>query len=176
MGDHRQRYPGGFAEIAPDGRVIRTSSAADPAAHSFIRAYSLAIIPRLDRVVTTTSDMHSKGVAETVQLWRLSDLKLLNTIPLHRDRAARSNRIPAEPRVLADGRTVIVNTFNCGLYRMVGLDSDHPSAEFIYDFGTGQCALPVGIRQVRVQTDTGLPELVSVDMSNPSRPRVRRPA
>ena len=172
MGDHHNDTPGGLAEIAPDGRVICTSSAADPAAHSFIRAYSLAIIPRLDRVVTTTSDMHSKGVAETVQLWRLSDLKLLNTIPLPPGPRGKEQQDSAEPRVLADGRTVIVNTFNCGLYRMVGLDSDHPSAEFIYDFGTGQCALPVVSGKFWVQTDTGLPGLVSVDMSNPSRPRV----
>ncbi|MCY7280698.1 MAG: selenium-binding family protein [Sphingomonas bacterium] len=172
MGDHRNDSPGGLAEIAPDGRILRTSSAADPAAKTFIRAYSLAVVPKLDRVVTTTSDMHSKGVAETIQIWRLSDLKLLLTLPLPPGPRGKEQQDSAEPRLLPDGRTVMVNTFNCGLYRLTGLETVSPRAQFVHDFGTGECALPVLSGRYWVQTDTGLPGLVSLDLSDPSSPRV----
>jgi hypothetical protein len=172
MGDHQNETPGGLAEITPDGRTVRTSSAADPTNKTFVRAYSLAVVPKLNRVVTTTADMHSKGVAETVQIWRLSDLKLLRTLPLPSGPRGKEHQDSAEPRLLPDGRTVLVNTFNCGLYRLIGLDTEAPRAEFIHDFGTGECALPVIAGRYWVQTDTGLPGLVSLDVSDPSRPRI----
>jgi hypothetical protein len=171
-GDHANTTPGGLAEISPDGKVLRTSSAVDPSNSSFLRPYSLAILPKLDRVVTTTADMDSKGVSETVQLWRMSDLKLLRTIPLPPGPRGKENLDSAEPRLLADGRTVLVNSFNCGLYRLTGLDSDAPQAVFVHDFGTGECALPVVSGHYWVQTDTALPGLVSLDISNPAKPRV----
>jgi hypothetical protein len=171
-GDHANSVPGGIAEIGQDGRIIRTASAVDPANATFVRPYSLAIVPKLDRVVTTTADMDSKGVSETVQVWRLSDLKLLHTVPLPPGPRGREHQDSAEPRLLGDGETVLVNTFNCGLYRMIDLGSDHPSAELVHDFGTGECALPVVAGHYWVQTDTGLPGLVSLDVSNPAKPRV----
>src|SRR5207342_2894660 len=51
-GDHANRTPGGIAEFASDGRLLRWSSAADPRSHEFVRPYSLAIVPKLDRIVT----------------------------------------------------------------------------------------------------------------------------
>jgi hypothetical protein len=171
-GDHHNTTPGGLAEIARDGRIIRTSSAVEPTNKTFIRTYSLAIVPKLDRIVTTTADMDSAGVAETVQVWRLSDLKLLHTVPLPPGPRGKEHQDSAEPRLLPDGRTVLVNTFNCGLYRMVGLETETPSAELVHDFGTGECALPVISGHFWVQTDTGLPGLVSLDISTPAKPRI----
>jgi hypothetical protein len=171
-GDHHNTTPGGIAEIGKDGRILRTSSAVDAANKNFVRPYSLAIVPRLDRVVTTTADMDSKGVSETVQVWRLSDLKLLHTVPLPAGPRGKEQLDSAEPRLLADGKSVLVNTFNCGLFRIVGLATDAPSAEFIHDFGTGECALPVISGHYWVQTDTRLPGLISLDIANPARPRV----
>ena len=171
-GDHANTTPGGLAEVGKDGRIIRTSSAVDPTNSTFIRTYSLAIVPKLDRVVTTTADMDSKGVSETVQVWRLSDLKLLHTVPLPAGPRGKENHDSAEPRLLPDGRTVLVDTFNCGLFRMIGLETDSPSAELVHDFGTGECALPVVSGHFWVQTDTGIPGLVSLDISDPRKPRV----
>lgn len=49
---------------------------------------------------------------------------------------------PMEARVLGDGTTVLITTYNCGLYRVDGLQDDKPQAHFIHDFeGTG-CAIP----------------------------------
>ena len=61
--------------------------------------------------------------SHVVQVWRLSDLKLLQTIKLptspqwYYDDAADSS----EPRLLSDGETVVVPTFGCGLFLMHNL-------------------------------------------------------
>jgi hypothetical protein len=172
---HGNREPGGLAELTPDGRVVRTASAADPSSEDFIRPYSLLLLPDLDRVVTTNSDMHGAQVSRGVQLWRLSDLKLLKTFLLPGATDAKENEDPAEPRRLPDG-TVLVNTFSCGLYRLTGLSGDDPKAEWIHTFpGAGRkgvsCALPVVAGRFWIQTDPGLPGLVALDMSDPARPR-----
>lgn len=74
------KAPGGLVEFDTDGRIVRSSSAADPQVDPNIRPYSLAVIPKLDRVVTGSADMMGAQVSHAVQIWRLSDLKLLNTI------------------------------------------------------------------------------------------------
>ncbi|MCI0581448.1 MAG: selenium-binding family protein, partial [Chloroflexi bacterium] len=50
--------PGGLVELTDAGEVVRSGSAADPAAPgALLRPYSLAIVPDLDRVVVTSYDM-----------------------------------------------------------------------------------------------------------------------
>ena len=46
----------------------------------------------------------------------------------------------------ADGKTVLVSTFSCGLYLMEGLDSDAPSGRLVASFPRKPdtyCAIPV---------------------------------
>jgi hypothetical protein len=169
---------GGLVELDPEGRVVRSASAAAPDVDPNIRPYSLAIVPKLDRVVTSSSDMHGAVVSHSVQVWRLSDFKLLKTIPLPPG-PDREEANTAEPRVLADGRTVLVNTFSCGLYCINGLESTNPSARLIYRFPQfvykgkkmdSSCALPVIAGHYLVQTVYGLYGLVSLDISNPDKP------
>jgi hypothetical protein len=126
MRGHDNAQPGALAEISSDGRVLRTTDAADPSAEPFIRPYSLVVVPELDRVVTTSSDMHAKEVSRAVQVWRLSDLKLIKTVRLPAGPAGRENEDPAEPRLLADGRTVMISTFTCGLFVLRGLEGGAP--------------------------------------------------
>jgi len=171
MADHANELPGGVAEIDDAGRVVRQSEPA-AVAGQFVRPYSLAVVPALDRVVTTSADMHSKGVARTVQIWRLSDLKLLHSVVLPEGPRGKEGDDPAEARLLKDGRTVMVDTFNCGLYRLSAIEGDSPSARLVHDFGTGECALPVISGNYWVMTDTGLPGLVSLDISDPDHPTV----
>jgi hypothetical protein len=173
MRGHGNARPGGLAEIAPDGRIVRTSDAADPAtAEPFIRPYSLTIVPTLDRVVTTSTDMHAAAISRAVQVWRLSDLSLIRTIVLPRGPRGTENEDPAEPRLLADGRTVMVSTFNCGLYLLRGLEGRDPSAQLVHSFSASdKCALPVVAGRYWVQTDAGVPALISLDISDPARPR-----
>jgi hypothetical protein len=165
---------GGLVEFDPGGRVVRYANAAVPAIDSGVRPYSLAVVPALDRVVTTATDMHLQTSSRAVQVWRLSDLRLLQTILLPPGPRGDENSMTAEPRVLADGRTVLVNTFTCGLYRLRGLAGDTPSAEWVYSTPWTEppyCAVPVVAGHFWLQTSGPEHSVLSLDVSDPSRPR-----
>lgn len=166
---------GGLVELDSTGRSVRHSPAFVPQIDSTIRPYSIAVIPALDRVVTTATDMHLKVRSRAVQVWRLSDLVLLHTLLLPPGPRGNENWMTAEPRVLADGRTVLVNTFTCGLYRLNGLEGEAPSAEWVHSSswaeGKGYCAVPAVAGNFWVQTSGPEQAVVSLDVSNPSRPR-----
>ena len=115
---------------------------------------------RYGRVITTLPISH------VVQVWRLTDLKLLKSIYL----PGAEGVDPAEPRLLSDGRTVLVSTFTCGLYRITNLESENPGAEFIHSFGGKNCALPVVAGKFWIQTVPASRALISLDISNPSKP------
>lgn len=171
MRGHENAEPGALVELSPEGKVLRVSAAADPKGESFIRPYSLAIVPKLDRVVTTSADMHAKEVSHSVQVWRLSDLTLLKTVRLPTGPRGTEGDDPAEPRVLEDGRTVVVSTFNCGMFVLDDLAGNEPVAKLVHALPMGECALPVVAGRYWVATDTSIPGLVSLDMSNPREPR-----
>ena len=107
---------GGLVEMTPAGGVVRVSSALAPGVDRRVRPYSAAILPDIDRVVVTTSDMDNADTTRALQLWRLSDLQLLHTIDLPGGARGDEGYRSAEPRVLRDGRSVLVSTINCGLY------------------------------------------------------------
>jgi hypothetical protein len=166
------RAPGGLVEIDPDGRVVKTSSAADPQIDRNIRPYSLTVVEKLNRVVTGSADMMGAQKSRVVQVWRLSDLKLLKTIVLPQapDWFADDAADASEPRVLADGETVAVPTFNCGLYLLRDLAGD-PTLEHVYDFGYRVCEVPVVVGNYLVETMQSGHAIVSLDMHDPSHPR-----
>jgi hypothetical protein len=166
---------GGLVELTAAGKVVRSSAADYPGADPGLRVYSGAIVPALDRIVTTTTDMDEEFEASrNLQIWRLSDLALLRTFPLRDGDAGSEGLLTAEPRLLADGRTVLVSTFNCGLYLMERLDSDAPSARLVASFprkeGTN-CAIPVIAGSYYLVTVPAWSAVVSLDISNPAAPR-----
>jgi len=164
---------GGLVEFDTAGRVIRSASAAAPV-DSGIRPYSLAILPGIDRVVTTATDMHLQARSRAVQIWRLSDFALLQTIMLPPGPSGDASRMTAEPRVMPDGRTVLVNTFTCGLYLLRGLEGGTATAEWIYSVpwqAPPFCALPVTFGRYWLQTNAPDHAVVSLDVSDPARPR-----
>ncbi|MCU1311271.1 MAG: hypothetical protein JWO20_2396 [Candidatus Angelobacter sp.] len=164
------RAPGALVELDAEGKLIRYSDAADPAVEEFIRPYSLAVIPGLDRVVTSSVDMYNAGISHVVQVWRLSDLKRLKTVRLPPGPRGVEGVNSAEPRLLRDGRTVLVSTSNCGLYRMIRLEGDDPSAELIYDSGAGtSCAVPAVAGNFWIQTvNHGKPQMPLIDLEGHS--------
>ncbi|HET7691586.1 MAG TPA: hypothetical protein VFM44_00710 [Gemmatimonadota bacterium] len=171
--------PGGLVEIDDSGTAVRSGSAADPAApRALIRPYSLAIVPDLDRVVVTSYDMGEdmgmtggrRGRTHVVQLWRLSDLSVIATIDLTPLPGGGGDEQPGEPRLLDDGRTVLVSTFTCGLYRITGLASGYPGAEPVHGFGGGGCAVPVVVGRFWVQSVPSANAIVALDVSDPGAP------
>jgi hypothetical protein len=169
------KVPGGLVELDPAGQPIRTVPAADPADPE-LRPYSVTAIPSIDRAVSTTSDMEAVAQGSSFQVWRLSDLKLLATVPLPRGPRGYEHKDPAEIRLLADG-TAIMTTFSCAMYRLHDLTTDHPRAELIQvlpwaTYDTDDCAVPVTRGRYWVQTFANAKgsALISFDLSDPSHP------
>ncbi|MBS0556364.1 MAG: hypothetical protein JSR27_03000 [Proteobacteria bacterium] len=162
---------GGLVEFDAQGRVVRTASAA-VTGHPNIRPYSLAVDAKLDRVVTGSADMMAAQVSHVAQVWRLSDLKLLKTLQLPTspdwiyDTAADSS----EPRLLADGKTVVVPTFNCGLFVVQNLAGEDPSLKHIYDFGYRVCEVPVLAGDYLVEAMQSGHAIVSLDLHDHEHP------
>ena len=165
--------PGGLVELTPRAQLVRSSSANRAPASRSDRPYSAAILNDIDRVVVTTTDMDKADSTRNVQLWRLSDLSLQHTIVLPDGPHFEGYR-SAEPRVLSDGKTVLVSTFNCGLYLLAGLSSTTPSARMVASFprkpGTS-CAVPVVAGKYYLITVPAWSAVVSLDVSDPSHPR-----
>jgi len=166
---------GGLVEVTSKGEVVRSASADFPGADSALRVYSAGIVPALDRIVTTTTDVDGgSDLSRNLQVWRLSDLSLLHTFPLADGPRGDAGGATAEPRGLADGKTVLVSTFKCGLYLMEGLESDSPSARLVASFPrkkqTG-CAIPVIAGHYYLVTVPAWSAVVSLDISDPAAPR-----
>jgi hypothetical protein len=166
---------GGLVELDDRGRMIRGASAAnrlDPD----LRPYSLTVVPQLDRVVTTSADMHGRLVGQSVQVWRLSDLVLLHTVLLPPGPRGDEHLHPAEVRVLGDARSVMVTTFRCGMYVLSGLDSI-PVAKLARSFPWSavagedtDCNVPVRSGRFWVQPVGTTGSLVVLDVSRPATP------
>lgn len=187
---------GGLVEMDEKGTLVRAASAATAdIAAQVTWPYSLVVDAAHDRVVTTSTAMSmpswaklpagSLPVALTdtlttrhIQIWRLSDLKLLQTILLPAGPAgpsAPANLFPAEPRLLADG-SVYVNTFNCGLYHVTGLDGKGPVAAALVQVFPGvtakepACAVPAIVGHFWIQVDGTVPGLIALDIRDSAKP------
>ena len=171
--------PGGIAELDERGRVVRSRSAGDSTAdQTALRPYSLAVVPSLDRIVVALTYMPIPSwhplrasiahdhAGNQVQVYRLSDLALLKTIRL------ATNDGPNEPRELRDGRTVLVNTVACRLYRVTGLDGIEPRLEMVHDEEQSGCATPVVVGEYWVQANAATHRVFSLDVRDPAHVRV----
>lgn len=175
--DEGGMHPGGIVEMTPRGTVVRSASADGPGVDPRFRPYSAQILPSLDRVVTTGTNMDGRtpeSQTRSVQVWRLSDLSLLSTFELPAGPRGDEMIATAEPRVLEDGRTVLVSTFSCGLYLMKGLEGPAPSADLVASFprktGTS-CAIPVITGHWYLVTVPAYSAVVTLDISDPAHPR-----
>lgn len=167
------RSPGGLVKLDRHGHAVQMGSAADASVDPNIRPYSMAVVEKLDRVVTSSADMMGAQTSRVVQIWRLSDLRLLHTIAIPKppdwyyDDAADSS----EPRVLSDGETVVVPTFRCGLFLLRNLAGAHPTLVHVYDFGYRLCEVPVIAGNYLVETMQSGHAIVSLDLHDPAHPR-----
>lgn len=172
-----QKTTGGVVELTPSGRHVRSSSAADTEFPE-IRPYSLLPLPDDDLLVTTTSDMLVEVITDSIQLWRLSDLSLLRTLRIPKGPGGYEHLDPAEVRLMADGKTLLVNTFNCGLYQIHDAATASPGISHVFTFGMSKptdelfmCALPVTTGQFWIQTVPIRNGIVSLDLSDPDNPK-----
>jgi 56kDa selenium binding protein (SBP56) len=166
---------GGLVEMDERGMVVRSGSAVDDAiADKRIYPYSVVEIRALDRAVSTTTDMDSKdtvSTAEWMQIWRLSDLKLLKSIALKPGPRGDEQKFTGEPHLLPDGKSVYIHTFNCGMYLVRGLESASPTATFVKGFQGTDCGVPILTGHWWLQPVPEAHALLALDITDPEHPR-----
>lgn len=164
---------GGLVEITDRGRMVRSGSSADPAAtDELIRPYSIELLADVDRIVSTNTAMHeADGKSRTIQLWQASKLKVLRTLTLPAGPQDREQYFPGEPRLLEDGKSVLIHTFSCGLYLLRDVASERPSLEFVHGFDGKWCGVPLRVGRYWIQTVEDGHNLTVLDISDPRHPR-----
>jgi hypothetical protein len=166
--------PGGLVEFGAAGRALRTSSAANtkfPAAR--IRPNGVELLPAIDRIVTTSMPMGDERTADVIQVWRLSDLRLLHTIAVPGIAGDTGNIFPYDSRVLADGRTAMVDSYYCAFYRVSAIGSAEPRIELVQTLLNPRqegCAVAIVVGQYWVMPVAFGRAVVSLDVADPAHP------
>lgn len=163
--------PGALAEFDEHGKLLRTAWSRDSAfSGARIRTYALAVVKDADRIVTTSSPMDTETTANVVQVWRLSDLKLLKTLEVPAVPGDSANRYPFEVRALADG-SVMLNTYYCGFYHLTGL-AESPTITRVLAFPKNSgCSVPVILGRFMVMPVAYAHRYVTIDVADPAHPR-----
>jgi len=163
--------PGGIAEFDANGKLVRSVSSADssmPGAR--IRNYGVELLPAIDRMITTSAPMDTEHTANTVQLWRLSDLKLLKTIAMPKVANDSLDQQPFEVRALPDGKSVMLNSYLCGMYH-VTVDGDAPRVELVHSLRSppeSGCSVPVIVGHYWVIPVAYGHRVIALDVSDPA--------
>jgi hypothetical protein len=164
---------GGLVEIDDNGKLVRAVSNADPALpDDGLLPYSLAVLPKIDRVLVTNSPMQDPYLlsSNTYQVFRLSDLKLLGTHRLDPGPTGNGNVAPEEARVAADG-SVYVQTLSCGIQRITGLDTPNPTAKLVHKFPGDFCGVPTIVGRFLVQSVPTIHGFAVLDIGDPANVR-----
>ena len=162
---------GGLVEIDDTGKVIRSASSADPAfPDALLTPYSLVVLPKIDRVLSTNSSMHLESILHgaTYQVWRLSDLKLLKTEYVDVGKNHYSHIGPQEPRLGPDG-SVYIETLACGLERVTGVETDNPHAQLVYTFPGAWCGVPTIVGHYLIEGALAVHGLIVLDIADPAK-------
>lgn len=163
---------GGLVEIDENGKAVRSVSNADPAyPDEGLLPYSLAVLPKIDRVFVTNSPMGDDYLltSNTYQLFRLSDLKLLGTYRFDPGAKLSGHISPEEPRIGPDG-AAYVQTLSCGIQRVTGLDGSRPTAKLIHQFPGSWCGVPTIVGHFLVQSVPSIHGFIVLDIANGDRP------
>lgn len=162
--------PGALAEFDRNGMLVRSGSSVDAAfPEGKIRTYGVTALPKIDRVVTTSSPMGDEATEHVVQVWRLSNLELLNTLVVPAPPGDTLNRYPFELRTMADGETAFLNSYFCGLYRITDLAAT-PKIERVGTVDGFGCSVPHVSGNLMVMPIAYSHKFVTLDISNPAMP------
>lgn len=167
--------PGGLVHMHEHGDVIRSAGARDASiAYDYLYPYHVLPLPGTDRALSSTADMddgNRPATSEWVQIWRLSDLTLLKSFALPPGPRGDEHKYTGELRLLPDGKSVYVHTFNCGLFLLRDLGRPQPRATFVKSFQGANCGVPVISGRYWLQPVPDAHALVAVDISDPEHPR-----
>jgi len=76
-----------------------------------------------------------------------------------------------EPKLLADGKSVYIHTFGCGLYLVKGTETDAPTAQLVQGFEGFGCGVPVLVGHWWLQPVPDAHALLTLDITDPEHPR-----
>ncbi|MFV1988812.1 MAG: hypothetical protein ACC682_16180 [Gemmatimonadota bacterium] len=181
---------GGLVEFDANGGFVQAGSAADAEYHT-IRPYAIDLFPEIDRVLSSSFSMTLERSDNLVQLWRLSDLTLLSTVPVPEIDPASTpacyfedfiegedctaDRVPGHDRTFEIRRLTddfaILNTMACGFYGVSGLETGTLEIEVLMNWpDVVGCGVPtvVGAYYIMPVFSTG--RITSIDVSDPRRP------
>jgi len=164
---------GGLVEIDDQGKLVRAVSNADPAfSDEGLLPYSIAILPKIDRVLLTNSPMGDDFLftSNTYQIFRLSDLKLLGTYRLDPGTRMSGHISPEEARVGPDG-AVYIQTLSCGIQRVTDIAAARPTAKLVYQFPGAFCGVPTIIGHYLIQSVPGIHGYIVLDIADGAKPR-----
>ena len=163
---------GGLVEIDDTGKLVRARSNVDPAfPNALMMPYSLAVFPKFDRVLSTNSSMHDTDIGgTTIQLWRLSDLKLLKTAYLDVGAEKYAHLNPEEIRIGPDGAAYI-QTLACGIERVTGMARDRLDSKLVHTFPGNYCGVPTIVGHYLIQSVEAVNGFVVLDITDGARPR-----
>jgi len=162
--------PGAVAEFDRQGKLVRSGSSADKAfPKARIRTYGITALPSIDRLVTTSSPMDNETTDHVVQVWKLSNLELLKTLPVPTLPGDTLHRYPFELRTMADGKTALLNSYFCGFYRIANMEAS-PTIERVMHLPDFGCSVPHISGNLMVMPIAYGHKFVTLDISNPAKP------
>ncbi|MDQ3077261.1 MAG: beta-propeller domain-containing protein [Pseudomonadota bacterium] len=174
---------GGIAELTATGKLVRSSSAAADGLPHPVRPYSFLPLPQLDRLVTTSATMMEKSSADVVQIWRLSDLHLLHTLPVPGGKRSDGTELKEAAsstfaaRLMHDN-SVLVSSYGCAFYRLTGAGGSAPKVDLVRTISAdakpgdrGSCGVPVLLGHWWLLPIGKEKRLATFDVSDPTSPR-----
>ena len=171
----KEHTTGALVEIDEMGKLVRRGDASDSAIQDRrIYPYSVVTMPSRDRAVSTTTDMDhldTLATSQWIQLWRLSDLKMLRSIALPAGPRGDENQFTGEARLLPDGSSIYIHTFNCGLYLVRDVAGPEPRVSLVKTFEGKNCGVPILTSHYWLQTVPEAHALVAMDITDPEHPR-----
>jgi hypothetical protein len=149
--------PGGLVLFDHDGKFMREVSASDPQSPCVTLPYGITGKADIDRLVTGTYSMvpykdDPLPKENCLQIWRMSDLKLLQTVMLPKSDRGKTvfaytdgNAMTWEPRFLhgKGNQSVIDTTLQGTLFLCQGVGSKTPKCHLLYDLGDTIAGVPV---------------------------------
>ena len=176
---------GGIAEYNDQGELLRSASAAVPGFKVPVRLYAILPMLDIDRIVTTSARMMESNSADVVQVWRYSDMRLLQTLAVPPGKKADGSALgwgalmPFGPRRMADG-SVLMNSYACSFYRLTDIGSPEPKLAHVYDIhgrdpakqGTRMgCSVPLLVGKYWIMPVASSQTVFVLDVSDPAAPR-----
>lgn len=176
--------PGGLLELTADGQVVREIPAADPGArHLIVAPYAAAASPTLGRLLTTnaghgytstTTGEREPGIS--VQIWNLNDLSLVRTLVLDAGPRGAENLGPVAATFLRRMPVAFVGTDEgAALYASDSVHTQSALFRLVLDHGEGAFGGEFAVTpddRFLVRALTGAKRVVSLDVSDPWKPRV----